>query len=100
MLASWRSRLRRWFSHPEHARRLQQPDLGQLRRLGVEQLEDRVMPAITPFEPATLLTLTNNRATGHAFVSTPSDVELFQVSLNQGDRAAVSVAAQSIGSGL
>ncbi len=87
----WRS-WRRWLD-----RRVTAP----VRRPSLEGLEDRTLLSTDTLATATVLQFTpSQNAQSSSFLSTPNEVELFEVQLKAGDQLQAAVSAQNAGSGL
>src|SRR5262245_30594559 len=71
------------------------------RRLTVERLEDRTVLSVSPLDAATPLAF-NAFNTAHAahFLSSPSEIDLYRVTLHAGDTIDAGITAQASGSGL
>ena len=71
---------------------------GRPRRPRLEQLEDRTVLAGHTLATATALPFVGGTAQAAGFLAQPGEVDLYEVSLQPGDK--VSVSAQTAGSGL
>jgi hypothetical protein len=90
--SGWNESLRRWFGRAARRGR---------RGLRVEWLEDRNLLSGNTLQTATPLSFNAfHMAQATHFLSDPREADLYQVTLNAGDRLSAGVSAQTAGSGL